>query len=258
MKWLVIFVLLVPSTLTAQTTFSDFLTFDGPIHHELFNGYPFVGGGEDSILDDAWVHIDDLDNSDTLSPGDTIFAMGRISDIRSSNAPSRGVNDKQIVVFLSWKFVDNNQLIPHPDGFNVLHSSITTPGNIGQNTVGLLISLNKNPSTVNPPPSALSIGYFDLGTHFTINTHHWELTLDLGTLSQLEGILGNAYATFGVSSSAFEATWLPVDVSDVDGPVHIGDWVMNEFFLLGLTTKEKQQAGWNYAAESQFTCNPIK
>jgi len=237
-------VLALTSMLPAQTTFSDFLTFDGPIHHDTPNGWPITGGGEDIIKDDSLVRID----------GDNIFVMARISDIGSSGVPNRGVSEKHILFFLSVT-KQKDQLLPNPKGFDILDPSITGPANLTDQSLGIVVALNKNPISVKPLPSALAFGF---PPPITSKTHHWEMTLNAGSFAVTEGVNGFSRAAFTVSSSAFQAKWLPVDVSDLDGNIHLGDVTLDVMYLLGPASQDEQDAGWTNGAETDFIMNPIK
>ena len=243
------------------------LTFDGPEHHTLSQfGFPIIGGGEDVIVDDSLLRHEDNDNDGEFSEGDVFFWIIDVSDFKSSNVASQSIHNT-LVLFLSFIVGADEQLLPNPDGFSILNSSLTDPAGIGADTMGIVIGLNPTPMAdsfgiwMAPPPiGPLSIDYFDLGEAF--EKYHWEMTLGTGSFAAIQdnGFAGTAArAAFTVISSSFNVDeWLSVDVINFDSNIYFGDFTLDAGLIGSPASEEEQEGGWSFLTYMDFITNPIR
>lgn len=265
---LLAFLVLVPVCAQASIL-SNLLSFDGPVHWT--PPLPFRGGGEDKIDDDSRsVFIDQ--GAAGYSTGDVIWGILTISDVQASDSDPLNVDKDVELPPNRIVFVFSAQIVgagSYPGTFalgpignagsiydlrQLLDPSVQN--GLGDNTILSVFSavdtLNNNPldwtpSTVETNLTAAKGWSWELTAGMAANSDDFfEFLPDPGSLS------GTDRGGLTITSQAFSAVWLDVDVNDFSGTTHYNQLVLNP----GVVTYEPI-AGWTFTDHSTFFVNAV-
>jgi len=240
--------------LTAQTTFSDFLTFDGPQHLTI---PVFQGGGEDKLQDDNLAKLLDNDQSNSITDGDQLVTMIKISDVNSSNRLNVGVHGRLIVFVTAYEF-QNGSMVASPGLLTDLLDPSVAVG-IDNNSVGVVLS--SNPSNLGPGPNPLNWSPADITTGFVAPLWNWEMTLGQ-EFAEMQGdpfvLGGTVRGGMTIQSTAFGNNgWIGVDVYDSSGNIFIVDMSLDTGSY-NVASQDEQNRGWNFRGQASFFVNPAE
>lgn len=257
--------LLAPPASLEASILSNLLTFDGPEH---FTSPPFKGGGEDKIDDDSRSLFIDVDGNEEFSVGDVIWGVLTISDVQASGVPvDQELPPNRIVFVFSAKIAEEGdvagswELAPVADDQsdydlrNLLDSSVLN--GLSDETIVTVFSA-VDTATNNPIDWSPS----EVKTELTTTKGwSWELTADMkdGTddffvykedvPGQLTGVDRGGLT---ITSSAFSAVWLDVDVLDFNGVTHY-----NNLVLYPASVTYEPTNGWTFTDHSTFFVNAV-
>lgn len=258
------------------TTFSKYLTMDGPVHH---SAIPTQGGGEDRLQDDSlskFVNVDgstDQFGNPTYTVGDVIYGMVTLSEIDSSGVLSKSLTTDQVAILFSAKITGSPgggvlTLAGIGDATNaydlrkLLDDDASIIAGVDNKTVGVIVSTTKDPVGADDPLN-WTLAQFETG--FT-NANGWYQEAVVGLVETDDffqfapGFLpltGTERGAFTVQKENFIVKdWLPVDVFDFFGTIHKSDVTLDKGEV-NVASVDQQTAGWTLADQSTFFVNPI-
>lgn len=281
-----------PSFVNASVL-SNLLTSDGPAHYALNNGAPYQGGGEDKLQDDSVSKFEDVDGSGGYSKGDVIWGVLTLSQVQSSG---RGVVNVgsfppgQVAVVFSAKIAgfatnstgatvfnlapiadstsnyDLRKILPLSVQNGLSNESIitilssTTDENVLSGAENPLnwFTYQVNNSLVDPSTTVAGSSKFT-----NANNWFWELTADMKAANNDffqfvpdAALEGRDKGGLTITSNAFGATWIPVDVIDYLGVMHKNDLTLN----LGVVSNAGDYYlghGWTLTDKSDLYVNAV-
>jgi len=201
--------------------------------------------------------------------------MVTLSDLLASGNPSVPVGpNSQIAILFSAKLTTTNldgswNLAAIGDSTNAydlrnssfMDSSVTTPAGLTDSSVAIVVSTSTPDTT--PADDPLNWTTAQFSTDFsTANNWNWEATLGLVSNQDFFQFLGTALlggserGGFSITSQAFAADWLPVDVLDFSANVHLNDATLN-VGTVNIAAAEQQGRGWLFTDQSTYYVNPV-
>lgn len=258
------------------TILSDFLTFDGPVH--VTPPLPFPGGGEDKLQDDSLSRfIDNNSDAPGFAVGDSIIGLLTLSEILASGNPSVLIgNNSQIAILFSATITGlggpGGSIIlgATPAGVNALATicgAVCAPAGIDAQSVAVALSTPQNDTNAaNDPLNWDAAGANGFTGNFNGANGNgpwsWEATLGLvepDDFFQFLGSLalgGTERGAFTIQSSAFAATWLPVDVLDFGAGFHTSDSTL-DVGTVNIASADQQLRGWTFRDQASIFVNPV-
>jgi hypothetical protein len=258
------------------TTLSNLLTFDGG--SGITAPPPVQAGGEDKLQDDSLSVFVDT-GTPGFSVGDIIYGVLTLSEISASGLPSRLVGaTEQIAIIFSAAITGVGSggsfslgATPVASAFDLAQicGAVCAGAGIQSTSVAVFLTTTQgvNPA-VNPQNDPLN--WDAAGANgFTANFNgangngpwSWEATAGLsqaGSFFEFDGTAalgGTDRGAFQITSNAFGATWLLVDVFDFGAAVHLGD-VTLDVGSVNIASVEEQGRGWTFRDQSTFFLNP--
>lgn len=250
------------------TILSDFLTFDGPVH---ITPPTNKGGGEDKLQDDSLSTFIDV-GTPGFSTGDTIFGILTLSEISASGRPSVPVGaNSQIALIFAATFTGAGSapgsfaLGPAAPGFlAAICGAVCAPAGLLPTSVAVALS-TPQPDTIaaNDPLNWDVAGLNGFTGNFNdpARLWSWEATMGLSGDSFFEftGALalgGSERAAFEITSQAFAATWLPVDVFDFSATKHLNSATL-DIGIINIASDAEIARGWVFRDQASFFVNPV-
>jgi len=265
-------VLSVAASTAQATVLSSYLTFDGPAH---YTDPPFQGGGEDFLQDDSVsALVNRAGAAGTFDPGDVVWGVLTLSDIQASGLPSVPVSvPNQIAIVFSAQIVGaapDGSIALAPIGNaadpldlrNLIGDPLLRTG-LNDNSIATILSSSTAATPAGDPLNWTTAQVSNPVTGFgTANGWGYELTADLvpGTddffhfLGTVTG--GIDIAALTITSQAFGAQWIPVDVADFAGGIHFGDITLDQGFV-SRASAVQQSRGWFFRDDSSLFVNPV-
>ena len=250
------------------TVLSNFLTFDGGSGVGAFP--PVQAGGEDKLQDDSLSRLVDTGPAG-ISAGDSIFGVLTLSEVLASGRPSVPVGlNSQIAILYAGTFVagPGGVLGIAPNSALLLAQCGAACNGAGINAGTIAAFLSTTTPDTNPASDPLNwdaLGANSLTANFNnVNGNgawSWEMTAGLNEgqdFFQFSGnpILGGTNrAGLAITSAAFPATFLSVDVLDFALITHLVDLSLD----VGTTepaSVNEQARGWTFRDQSSFFLNP--
>ena len=266
-------------------------TWDGPTHNVLDGfGSPFVGGGEDMLIDESRAKWADRDGSLSFTAGDIFFGWIAMSDANPSGALASDVGESfQMAVAWSGKLAgagsgpsgafvagDVASVVPVAaaldtlDLRNLLHTDITGAAGLDDSSVFVIVGNEigtseggTSPQNFDKATATAEMSEFNASNSFG-DTWTWEATA---------GILGGDFwdivldevpppvlaarerGGFTVQSHAYgSVVWLPVDVLNMSAPLTVST---HDLALASANVfSPSQDAPWDFADNSTMVVNP--
>ena len=225
------------------TVLSNFLTFDGPSGVGAFP--PVQAGGEDKLQDDSLSRLVDT-GTPGISAGDQIFGVLTLSEISSSGRPSLPVGlNSQVAILYAGTFAPGPggalTIVPTVAGPNSLSTLCGTAcGAAGINATSIAAFLSTTTPDTNPAFDPLNwdaSGANGLTANFNGANGNtpwsWEMTAGLAESQDFFQFSGNPIlggtnrAGLAITSAAFPATFLAVDVLDFALTTHLSDLTLD-------------------------------
>lgn len=247
-----------------------YLTFDGPVHR---TSPPSRGGGEDLLKSNALSVLVDQ-GAPGFDKDDVVWGMLKLNSIGVSSLTPKNVSlTNQIVVVFSARIDAPTpsgaiNLVPVGDATNpydlrkLLDPSVQN--GLSDQTLATVLSSGPPQAPDDDPWNWSPTQISDPATGFSVaNGWSWELTADLqpGTDDFYHflptGLTSGIDATaLTITSSSFPTTWLPVDVADFAGGVHLGDLTLDRGFV-GLAAPAQLARGWTFTDDSSLFVNAV-
>jgi hypothetical protein len=253
---------------SAQSTIlSSYLTFDGPQHTPA--GAPSQGGGEDRLNDDSVTAYIDT-GAPGFSIGDQVYGIVTLSEILASGLTNVGIGaDNQIAILFSATITgvgSGGSIALSPTGnLSALCGAVCAGAGIDANSMAVVLSTSQGDADL-PAGAADPLNWST--TNFTTNFNtlgpwSWEATLgldrstpDFFEFSGSAALGGTERSALSITSSAFAATWLPVDVFDFAAVKHLSDATL-DVGTVNLASESQAANGWFFADQSRFFVNPV-
>jgi hypothetical protein len=250
------------------TVLSNFLTFDGGSG---VIGFPPVQvNGEDKLQDDSLSRLNDTGPAG-ISAGDSIFGILTLSEISASGNPSTPIGGSSQIAIV---YAGTYQVGP-AGTFNVVANPALLAATCGGvcATAGILpgsIAVILSTTTPDTDPTKDPLNWNALGVNgLTANLNGangnpvwtWELTAGLTGVQDFFQFQGNVVlggtnrAGVDITSSAFAANWLSVDVLDFAALLHLSDMTL-DVGTNSPASAEEQVRGWTFRDQSSLFVNP--
>jgi hypothetical protein len=257
----------VAASPASATVLSDFLTFDGPLH---LTDPVQQGGGEDKLQDDSLSVFDDRGTTG-YSVGDVIYGQVTLSDLLASGRASVPVGaNSQISILFSATitgFTATGEVILGATAAadplslqSLLVDGAMTSGMTAQ-SIGVILSTTTPDTNAADDPLNWTTAQFNTD-YSTANNWNQEVVfglVDSDDFFQFDPtgalLIGTDLGAFTIQQSAFNATWLPVDVQNYDGTTHLGSITLN-IGNVSLASAEQNGRGWFFTDQSTFYVNP--
>jgi hypothetical protein len=250
------------------TILSSFLTFDGGSG---VIGFPPVQvNGEDKLQDDSLSRLND-GGTPGISVGDSTFGILTLSEISASGTPSTPIGgSSQIAIVYAGTYAAGPAgtftVVANPALLAATCGGVCAGAGILPGSIAVILST----TTPDTDPTKDPLNWDALGANgLTANLNgangntvwSWELTAGLDTLQDFFQFQGNTVlggtnrAGLSITSSAFEADWLPVDVLDFAALLHLSDLTL-DVGTNSPASAEEQVRGWTFRDQSSLFVNP--
>lgn len=257
---------------------SSKLTFDGPSGVAQPLGAPQQLGGEDKMQDDSLSSFVNVDGSTTplgaptFTVGDIIWGVLSLSDIDSSGQPNINLPPGQVAFVFSAKIAASGggvfSLAPINDTTSPYDLSNLIDGSVQSGLSGdtILTALSSADDSVanNPLNWATSDFLGGVKKFSAANGWGWELTADMVSSDDFFEfqpgapalLTGTDRGGLTITSNAFGAAWLPVDVFDFGATTHYNDLTL-DLGTVSLASGDQVTKGWTFTDQSTFYVNPV-